>query len=133
MPVEVNSFKPLKFATQKFDFYLIVRIRHYANEAVDSYEQDKALSYFDSEHHENDSFSVQFAVTFKTDVSGEQLVWGNDWDSPIRDILPRGFSAAFTRFKYAIDPGVEGEPYADKPWIYGAVLSSINYMQEFES
>lgn len=133
IPVEVNSSKPLKLSTENFDVYVIVRIRNYANDAVNADEHDKALQYFDSEHHKNDSFSVQFVVTFRTDVSGERLVWGNDWDTPIRDILPWGFSAAFASFKYAIDPGVDGDPYADKPWIYGAVLSSINYMEKLDS
>lgn len=31
--------------------------------------------------------------------------------------------------KWAIDPGLEGDPYADKPYLYGPALSSINVLR----
>lgn len=132
VPVDVNSNKSLKLETENFTTYLQVRIRNYANENVEPDHHEAALAYFNAEHHQNDSLSVQFLVTFKKDVSGNQLQWGNDWDNPIRDILPWGFSAAFSAFKYAIDPGVHGDPYADKPYIYGPALSSVNYIHKLE-
>lgn len=130
--VDVNSTKPLKLSTPDYDVFVIVRVKDYANDEVDHEDHTAALEYFKDEKHKNDTFSVQFVVTFKKDVKGNQLKWGNDWDKPIRDMLPWGFSAAFSVFKYTIDPGVEGDVYADKPWIYGALLSSINSMEKID-
>lgn len=31
--------------------------------------------------------------------------------------------------KWTIDPGLEGDAYADKPYLYGAALSSWNYLR----
>lgn len=132
IPINVNSEIPLKLETDDFDIYVLVRIKGYANESASHEKTSSESNYFDSEEHKRDSFSVQFVVTFKKDVTGDQLKWGNDWDKPIRDILPWGFSAAFSAFKYAVDPGVDGDVYADKPWIYGAALSSINYMEKLD-
>jgi hypothetical protein len=28
-----------------------------------------------------------------------------------------------------IDPGLEGDPYADEPWLYGPLLSSVNVLR----
>lgn len=59
-------------------------------------------------------------------ISGKSLVFGNDFEHPIRDRIPPGFSAAFRIVKWAIDPGLDGDVYADKPYLYGNALSSIN-------
>lgn len=31
--------------------------------------------------------------------------------------------------KWWIDPGLDGDPYADEPWLYGPLLSSVNVMR----
>jgi hypothetical protein len=54
------------------------------------------------------------------------LVWGNDFDHSIKDRLPPGFSYAFKLVKYLIDPGLDGDVYADQPYLYGPALSSLN-------
>lgn len=59
-------------------------------------------------------------------ISGTDLQWGNDFDEPLRDRLPPGFGAALRIVKWWIDPGLEGDPYADKPYLYGPALSSFN-------
>ncbi|KAI2605563.1 DUF1769-domain-containing protein [Hypoxylon sp. NC1633] len=59
-------------------------------------------------------------------ISGEDLQFGNDFDHPIRDRLPPGFSYAMNIVKWWIDPGLEGDAYADKPYLYGSALSSFN-------
>lgn len=54
------------------------------------------------------------------------MVWGNDFEHPIRDKLPPGFNAAMKIVRYFIDPGLDGDVYADKPYLYGPALSSFN-------
>jgi hypothetical protein len=61
-------------------------------------------------------------------------VFGNDFDHPIRDRLPPGFNTAFKIVKWAVDPGLDGDVYADKPYLYGGVGGSVNrlYIKEGE-
>lgn len=67
-------------------------------------------------------------VPHKT-VSSNDLVFGNDFDRPIRDRLPTGFGIAFGIVKRLIDPGLDGDVYADKPYLYGPLISSINTLR----
>jgi hypothetical protein len=55
-------------------------------------------------------------------------VFGNDFDHPIRDRLPPGFSTAFRIVKWVVDPGLDGDVYADKPYLYGPAASSLNVL-----
>lgn len=59
-------------------------------------------------------------------VSGHDLQFGNDLDHPIRDHVPPGFSYALNIVKWWVDPGLDGDPYADAPYLYGPGLSSFN-------
>lgn len=59
-------------------------------------------------------------------ISGADLQFGNDFDHPIRDRLPPGFSYAMNIVKWWIDPGLDGDTYADQPYLYGPALSSFN-------
>lgn len=59
-------------------------------------------------------------------ISGGDLQFGNDFDHPIRDRLPPGFGTAMNIVRWWIDPGLEGDVYADCPYLYGPALSSFN-------
>ena len=59
-------------------------------------------------------------------INGDSLEFGNDFDHSIKDKLPPGFNTAFKIVKWAIDPGLDGDAYAEKPYLYGPVLSSMN-------
>ena len=56
-------------------------------------------------------------------------MFGNDFDKPVRDRLPPGFGTAFRIVKWGIDPGLDGDMYADKPYLYGNALSSFNVIR----
>lgn len=56
-------------------------------------------------------------------------MFGNDFDSPVRDRLPPGFGTALRIVKWAVDPGIEGDVYADRPFLYGNALSSVNALR----
>ena len=47
--------------------------------------------------------------------------------------MPPGFGTAFKIVKWAIDPGLDGDVYADKPYLYGPLASSINTLRVGES
>lgn len=59
-------------------------------------------------------------------ISATDLQFGNDFDHPIRDRLPPGFNTAMGIVKWWIDPGLDGDAYADRPYLYGPALSSFN-------
>ncbi len=107
--------------------------------------------YFDTEPHRtnDDQYSIAFRFRLKRPgpagaiarkprrwaestaaekggVSAADLQWGNDFDHPIRDRLPPGFNTAMSIVKWWIDPGLEGDAYADAPYLYGPALSSFN-------
>lgn len=46
----------------------------------------------------------------------------------MRDRLPYGTGTAFKILKSVIDPGLDGDLYADKPHLYGCALSSLNVL-----
>lgn len=84
--------------------------------------------YFSTPQHPYDRYSISFSFTPKTSIPGDKLVFGNDFDHPIRDRLPPLFDKAFGVVKWWIDPGLDGDVQADEPYLYGALLSSINVL-----
>lgn len=85
--------------------------------------------YFSSPQHPYDRYSISFSFVPKQDIRGDHLVFGNDFEHPIRDRLPPLFDKAFGIVKWWIDPGLEGDVYGDEPYLYGALLSSINVLR----
>ena len=85
--------------------------------------------YFQHHLHKSDQYSISFSFIPKTDIRGSDLLFGNDFDWPIRDRLPPGFNQAFKIVKWFIDPELEGDVYADNPCLYGLALSSWNILR----
>ena len=81
--------------------------------------------YFSEPSHIHDQYSIEFTFVPKSSVSGAALLFGNDFERPIRDRLPPGFSTAFRIVKWAVDPGLEGDPYADQPYLYSPLLATL--------
>ncbi|KAI9739602.1 MAG: hypothetical protein M1834_006320 [Cirrosporium novae-zelandiae] len=121
--VPVNSEQPFQIDNEHMTTHLTVRILNYRGFPEGS---PTTTSYFSHEAHTKDRYSISFSFLPKKNVSGNDILFGNDFDRPIRDRLPPGFNTAFKIAKWAIDPGLDGDPYADKPYLYGPALSSIN-------
>lgn len=130
--VPVNTTKPLTIKSDLADIELNVRIQGYTglprNSATTS-------PYFSAEPHayNQDQYSIAFRFTPKkpadddgTGITATNLQFGNDFDHPIRDRLPPGFNTAMSIVRWWIDPGLDGDAYADKPFLYGPALSSFN-------
>ncbi|OAA73392.1 hypothetical protein ISF_00293 [Cordyceps fumosorosea ARSEF 2679] len=75
------------------------------------------------------SSSSSASTASSSGISGVDLQFGNDFDRPIRDRLPPGFNFALRIVRRWIDPGLEGDAYADRPHLYGPALSSFNVLQ----
>ena len=80
----------------------------------------------DNDNVDDASSSSTSGPTPAAGISALDLQFGNDFDHPIRDRLPPGFGTAMNMVKWWIDPGLEGDAYADEPYLYGPALSSFN-------
>lgn len=139
--VPINSPETLKLGSEHMDIELNVRIQDYRGLPRGS---PSTSPYFTSPPHDynKDRYSIAFRFTPKKptglakktgdDVAEEEgisaadLQFGNDFDHPIRDRLPPGFNTALNIVRWWIDPGLDGDAYADSPYLYGPALSSFN-------
>ncbi|KAK3346611.1 hypothetical protein B0T25DRAFT_507112 [Lasiosphaeria hispida] len=135
--VPVNTATPVRVANSHMDFELNVRVRDYKGLPLGS---PASSPYFDHEPHayNKDQYSIAFRFTPKKPaadgstegefegIAATDLQFGNDFDHPIRDRLPPGFGTAMNIVRWWIDPGLEGDAYADVPYLYGPALSSFN-------
>ncbi|EAS29282.3 uncharacterized protein CIMG_08028 [Coccidioides immitis RS] len=124
--VPVNADETLTIETEHTTAKLCVRIRDYNGLPPNT---PRTCRYFSHPDHQDDQYSIAVSFIPKRTIPGCALVFGNDFDRPIRDRLPPGTNYALKIVKWMIDPGLEGDAYADKPYLYGAALSSWNYFR----
>jgi hypothetical protein len=122
-PIAINSEKSMHIDGKQASTNLTIRIQNYRGLPEGS---PKTSPYFSHAPHTSDLYSLSFTFTPKDDINAHDLVFGNDFDHPIRDKLPPGFQQAFNLVKWFIDPGLYGDVHADEPYLYGPLLSSIN-------
>lgn len=125
-PVAVNSEEAITLSNEHLTASLRVRIQNYRGLPEGS---PKTSPYFETEKHKHDLYSLAFTFTPKADIPGHDLVFGNDFDHPIRDKLPPGFNQAFKIATWFIDPGLYGDVYAEEPYLYSPLLSSMNVLR----
>ncbi len=132
--VPVNQPETVAIRSAHADIELNVRIQGYRGLPPNS---PSTSPYFSTEPHatNQDQYSIALRFTPKSSssssggISGADLQFGNDFDRPIRDRLPPGFNTALRIVKWWIDPGLDGDAYADKPHLYGPALSSFNVLE----
>ncbi|KAJ5982228.1 hypothetical protein N7451_012328 [Penicillium sp. IBT 35674x] len=118
--VTVNDPEPFFIDGAHMSIQLHVRIMDF--EGLPS-QSPKTSVYFDHEKHLRDFYSIAFSFIPKKTINSKDLVWGNDFDHPIRDQLPPGFNIAYKTAKTFIDPGIDCDAYSNRPWSYGPALS----------
>ncbi|KAI4111645.1 MAG: hypothetical protein LQ339_000516 [Xanthoria mediterranea] len=123
--IAVNSGIPTSIQSPVCSASISVRIQNYHGLPHGS---PSTSSYFSHPPHTHDQYSIGFSFVPHRTINGKSLVFGNDFEHPIRDRIPPGFNAAFRIVKWAIDPGLDGDVYADKPYLYGNALSSMNVL-----
>ena len=121
--VLVNAPNSTHITSRHCTIDLSVRIQNYRGLPQDS---PQTSPYFSTRTHKKDQYSIEFRLTPHTDIPAKDLLFGNDFDRPVRDRLPPGFGTAFSIVKRFIDPGLEGDFYSDQPHLYGCALSSFN-------
>jgi len=125
-PLPINTEEATQVSSSHLTANIRVRIQNYRGLPQGS---PKSSPYFDHDKHKHDLYSLAFTFTPKADIPGQNIVLGNDFDHPIRDKLPPGFNQAFKIATWFIDPGLYGDVYADEPYLYGPLLSSINTLR----
>lgn len=81
--------------------------------------------YFEHNLHTSDRYSIAWSFVPKQDFSGEDLVFGFDYDHSIRHQLPPGFKYAMKIATSMLDPGLYSDAYCDEPYLYGPALSGL--------
>lgn len=82
---------------------------------------------FSHPQHTTDQYALTFSIFFKkAPVNGNDLIFGNDFDRSLRDRLPPGINTAIRLVKWSIDPSMDGDVYADKPYLFSPALASWN-------
>lgn len=121
--VQVNADKTLRIENEHSIVSACVRVQDY-----DGY-PDSSLPtslYFSHPLHQSDQYSISFSVIFKKPANGNDVVFGNDFDYPIRDNLPPGFGYALHLVRWMLDPTMDGDVYSDKPHLYSPALATWN-------
>ncbi|KAE8378950.1 hypothetical protein BDV26DRAFT_260632 [Aspergillus bertholletiae] len=121
--VPVNEDQTLRIENEHAITSLCIRIQDYTGYPDHS---PKTSPYFNHPLHQSDQYSISFAIVFKHPVNANALLFGNDFDRPIRDRLPPGFNAALRLVKWTIDPSLDGDAYADRPYLYSPAVASWN-------
>ncbi|KAI9816021.1 MAG: hypothetical protein M1827_002013 [Pycnora praestabilis] len=121
--VSVNRPTPTHISNLYIEAHINVRIQKYRGLPQGS---PATSPYFSHPLHKSDAYSIAFTFVPKENIKGNDLLFGNDFDHPIRDKLPPGFSTALKIAKWAVDPGMDGDVYADQPYLYSPALSSWN-------
>ncbi|KAJ5684467.1 uncharacterized protein N7477_000812 [Penicillium maclennaniae] len=120
--VHVNG-DTLRIDNDRVTLDLAIRIQDYKGYPENS---PTTNPYFEDPLHTNDQYSISISFTPKEDINGNDLVFGNDFDKPLRDRLPMGFNAALRLVKWTLDPSIDGDAYADKPYLYSPALATWN-------
>ncbi|KAL4885858.1 hypothetical protein BJY04DRAFT_118637 [Aspergillus karnatakaensis] len=121
--VPVNEAQTLHLRNEHASTNLSVRIQNYTGYPNNA---PQTHAHFKHPSHTKDQYSITFAIKFHKNVNGNDLVFGNDFDKPIRDRLPPGFNAALKLVQWTIDPSLDGDAYADKPYLYSPGVATWN-------
>ncbi|PYH81336.1 DUF1769-domain-containing protein [Aspergillus uvarum CBS 121591] len=121
--VHVNGPSPIRIRSPHLTADIWVRIKEYTGYPEGS---PPSNPYFTQPATSANRYSITLSLTFHKDINGDDLLFGNDFDHPIRDYLPPGFGAAFKVVKTMLDPSIDGDAYNDKPYLYSPALASWN-------
>ncbi|KAF9420302.1 hypothetical protein BGZ94_009159 [Podila epigama] len=72
---------------------------------------------------DNNLCSIQIHGRFKRSWPCDQVVFGNQFEQPLR--LPP-FSSVALKFVQLIDPGLEADIYGSQPWAFSPLIATMN-------
>ncbi|KDN41693.1 DUF1769-domain-containing protein [Tilletiaria anomala UBC 951] len=121
----VNSdLNPTLVSSAHFHGRIAVRIKHFTGDVPEGKERVAEAKYFEEGHGKGMTWSIQVQGRFLKDISTDDLVFGNEFDRPIKDRLPWGTAVALEAAKF-IDPNLEHDLYSDKPWAFSPFVATM--------
>lgn len=120
--VNVNSPDSLAIENDHILASIRVHINNYKGLPLSS---PPTSPYFSAPSRQGAQYSISYSFVPKHDICADTATWGNEQDDPIRDRLPPGFNLAVRLVKSVVDPSIDVDGYADRPWAYAPVLTSF--------
>ncbi|KWU43016.1 DUF1769-domain-containing protein, partial [Rhodotorula sp. JG-1b] len=128
-PVDVNR-TPIHIDGPHFEGDVAVRLKDYRGPRS---EEGKFVRQPEQAFMgEGDTWSISFQGRWKDEVNADDVLFGNVWQKPIKSYLPYGTSAAL-RFMRYIDPSMDCDLYADKPWALSPLFATLQYLSAREA
>ncbi|CBQ68626.1 conserved hypothetical protein [Sporisorium reilianum SRZ2] len=115
---------PTEINTPLFQGRITVRIKNFTGSDPSGVAHLQDTPYFDAGHGKGQNWSMQIQGRFKTPVNADDLVFGNEFDKPIKDHLPYGTSVAL-QFVKLVDPNLEHDLYAQRPHAWSPYLATM--------
>ncbi|KAF8942605.1 hypothetical protein BGZ47_006316 [Haplosporangium gracile] len=129
LPVNDDA-NPTLIESDEFIGQIVVRIKgldktfgYKEGQEQDSLETISESPWFSLPGGDNNLSSVQISGRFKREWPGEQVVFGNQFEKPLR--LPP-FSSIALKFIQFIDPGLKADIYCDRPWAFSPLIATMN-------
>lgn len=127
-PLAVNHDDvPLEIESSGFRGRVTVRIRSFTGYDPEGVQHQSDSPYFNDAYRKGITWSIQMQGRFLQEISTDDIVFGNEFDKPIRDRLPYGTSLAL-QFAKAIDPNLQHDLYADRPWAYSPFVTTMTHI-----
>ncbi|OLL26512.1 UPF0590 protein [Neolecta irregularis DAH-3] len=124
--VSINDpTNPIHILSEHFEGYLTVRVKDFNGISYSSKIIVQDEKYFSDT---KDTSSIQFIGKFKGRYSTNDILWGNDFDEPIKSHLPTGTSVGLWALKM-IDAALETDLYAPEPWAYSPLYSTMTLLR----
>ncbi|KAL1924164.1 uncharacterized protein VTP21DRAFT_7199 [Calcarisporiella thermophila] len=121
IPISPNDdANPLLIDTPHLTLRLCVRIRDFNGTAPTLL---NTSPYFDGN---SDCYSIQAQLRWKREWVASEILFGNEFDTPLR--LPPGAGIAL-KFARWFDPGFEADIYSERPWAFSPLLCSVNTLR----
>ncbi|ORX35601.1 hypothetical protein BD324DRAFT_630814 [Kockovaella imperatae] len=124
--IQVNTAKSTHIKTPGFEGEVRVWIKGFNGDEGD--DEELYFGHYKERGEKRDlTYAISIRGTFNEDLNGDDLLFGNVFERPIKDHLPWGTSVAM-RFTSYIDPTLIHDVYADKPWAMSPVLSCMSVL-----
>ncbi|KAF9917644.1 hypothetical protein BX616_000331 [Lobosporangium transversale] len=125
-----DDANPLLIESDEFIGQIVVRIRGldktygYADgQAEDGLKTMSDSPWFTKPGGDNNLSSIQISGRFKREWPGDQIVFGNQFERPLK--LPP-FSSIALKFVQFIDPGLKADIYCERPWAFSPLIATMN-------
>ncbi|KAF9583952.1 hypothetical protein BGW38_008043 [Lunasporangiospora selenospora] len=125
-----DDANPTLIETDKIIARVVVRIKGFDKTlAFEQGQKDDGLTpvpdskWFQLPGADSNLSSIQIQMRFKREWPCERIVYGNQFDKPLR--LPP-LSSVILKFVQYIDPGLKADIYSDKPYAFSSLIGTMN-------